>query len=625
MRRRQILVFIGASLVILACVVPAAAVGALDAAAASPASFRGTTAALACPAVPAAELGRSRVVRYGVTGPELQRFFFDDKTGVKAQGYRPRRLTGYRSGSQLNFATIWVQTSGPDWHAYPELATAGFDSLYQQLRATHRPIDVSGYNAANGAERFASVWERNTSGVGWKLHRNVSRAGMQTLVDDYGKSGWLPLRVDAYQRAGNPNYVSVWLKGACNWRLHSRMTRSQYQQLLDSYAPDFRLVHLDSFVDGGNIYYAGIWWQRSGAAPAVRSNRDWYLFQRELNNNRCQGRELENLYVSDVPGSIRFGGIWLPSGVRAANAASSITARIRREVECAPGRAGAAVLNLTTGEQVLSHADTPYGTSSTIKSAILYAVLRRIDATNATLDTQIDVGTNYGANQGTTLVANRRYSIRALATTMIQNSNNWATNRLIDWVGRDTINQELTTLGLGDVRLRRYMNGNGAPSTRGGTGPVGDYTNGTDNTATPRQYATFLQLMHTNAGGLSPTSLAFFWNTLALNGATHNGVLRAGVATNWASFAGVFEKAGSNTRTAAPSNKPQLGAHLQRSAAGRILILNGQVIVYAAFVDEADSPNTTPLQNMLSCVVMHALREYAGRTTGRDVGACQAG
>jgi hypothetical protein len=38
------------------------------------------------------------------------------------------------------------------------------------------------------------------------------------------------------------------------------------------------------------------------------------------------------------------------------------------------------VINLTTGARVLVGAEDPFGTSSTIKSAILYTLLRRLDA-----------------------------------------------------------------------------------------------------------------------------------------------------------------------------------------------------------------------------------------------------
>jgi hypothetical protein len=560
--------------------------------------------------------------RYGITASELQSEFFDPDTGLNRQGYRPARLTGYKSGNQQLFATKWIHKTGPAWYGRFGLTGDQFHGLYLQRRNQEWPIDVSGYNTPSGAERFAVIWERNTSGVSWKVHRNVTRDGMQDYVDDYSRTGWVPLRVEAYTRGDKLNYISTWVKTPCAWRMHNKMTRAEYQNRLESYAGTYRLVHLDSFVDGGKVYYAGIWWRQPGPSQAVRSNRDWYLFQRLFNNYQCQGAVIDNFTASEVPGGVRYGGIWTFGA--GTNPGSSQTERIRRELACAPGRAGAAVINLTTGEESLVHADAPYGTSSTIKSAILYTLLRRIDATNANLNTQLDVGAPYGNNQGSTLIANQSYTLEALATTMIRDSNNWATNRLIDWLGRDEINDEIANLGLNRIRLERYMTGDGAPSAHGNSGPGGDYAEGWDNTATPREYATFLRRVHENTGRLTPASFTFFWNTMALNANGHDAVLDIGVGTNWQSVATLAEKAGSNSWNSAPDHRPQLsGAHLQRSAAGRLVFANGQVVFYAAFVDEADSPTAKPLQNMLDCVVMHTMRYYGGHTTSSDVPACQ--
>lgn len=618
MKARLALAATAAPLVLLATTIaPAAAPGAL---------FAPTTAATAqaCSAVDQVDLRRPYSFRYGLSGTELQTEFFD---GLAKSGFRPRRLTGYRTSGGQRFATRWVQAPGPEWTARFGLTGNEFHALFNQLRPTHRPADVSGYNTPGGATRYAVVWERNPSGAGWKVHRDVSRDGMQAYVDEYGASGWRPTRVEAYQRDGDLRYISTWVRTAgCGWRMHNKMTRAQYQSRLDSYEGTYRLVHLDSFVDEGDVYYAGIWWQQASPGFDIRSNRDWYLFQRIFNNNDCAGRVLENFYVTDVPGAVRYGGIWTASGAAPAGAASPIESRVRRELHCAPGRAGAAVLNLTTGAQTLVHPDTSFGTSSTIKSAILYALLRRIDATADNLTTAMNVGAQYGNNQANTLTANGSFTLQALATTMIQNSNNWATNRLIDRVGMAQVNAELAALGFVGIRLRRYMTGTGSPSAQGNNGPGGDYVEGFDNTATPREYANFLRQMHLNAGSLSGTSFTFFWNTLALNAGAHDGVLDAGVGTNWPTFAALAEKAGSNTWSSAPEAKPQLSAHRQRSAAGRLVLSNGQVVVYAAFVDEADSASGTgPLQNMLDCVVLHATRQYTGQTTGADVAACRAG
>jgi hypothetical protein len=580
------------------------------------------------------ELARPYVFRYGLTRDQLRTDFFDQETGLNAQGYRPRRLTGYRVGDEIRYATKWTQISGPHWIGRSRLTGEQFHALYLERRAEYRPIDVTGYNLPSGAVRYGVIWERNVDGVEWEVHRDVSRAGMQALVDLKESTGWLPLRVEGYTLDGEPHYISIWARDSCGWRMHNRMTREQYQARLDTYAEDgVRLVHLDSFEDDGEVYYAGIWWRQGGPMPSVRSNRDWYLFQRLSNNNQCAGRVIDNFYAADLPGAIRYGGIWTFVSTPVFGPRSSLASRIRQEIHCVPGRAGAAVLNLTTGEEVLAHADVSYGTSSTIKSAILYALLRRLDRTDESLDTILNVLFQYGTNQNNTLTTFGFFTLRQLATTMIDDSNNWATNRLIDFVGPAAIRAELDRLGLDQIRLRRYMTGTGSASMHGNDSASEDYADGFDNTATPRQFARFLALVHANDGHLSAASWTFFWNRLGLNGNAHDSALDAGVGTGWTGFGTVAEKAGSNCWANGTDSKPQLpDDHLQRSAAGRITFTDGQVVVYAAFVDEADrtaacpaAGNVTPLQNMLDCVVMHTFRQYSGQTTGADVAACAAG
>lgn len=613
-----------AAISVLLVAMSAAAVGASR----PTASGSAEASTLFCSGIDAADLKRPNAFRYGLTADELQSQFFAE-SGLKGQGYRPRRLTGYRAGTSQLFATKWVQAPGPEWVSRFGLTGGQFNALYLERRASYRPTDVSGYNTPGGAVRHAVIWERNANPrIDWRLHRDVSRAGMDDLVDEYASSGFVPLRVEAYRGSGQVRYVSIWAKTACTWRMHNRMTRSEYQSKLDEYASSYRLVHLDAFTEGSSVYYAGIWWRQPGGGQDVRSDRDWYAFQRLSNNNACQGRVIDNFYATDVPGAVRYGGIWTSTGAPSFGANASLESRIRQEVNCVPARAGVAVVNLTTGQQILTHADVSYGSSSTIKSAILFALLRKLDATDATLDTALNAGRPYGTQRGSpTFTPRRWYPLRTFATKMIGSSCNWATNRLIDYVGMSKINDELRSLGLEEITLRRYMTGTGAPGAQpGNAGPGDDYADGFDNTATPREYVNFIRLMHENAGKLTRTSYAFYWSMLALNSGAHDAVLDAGVATNRTPIVALAEKAGSNTWNGAPTHRPQITTqHFQRSTAGRLAFTNGQVVVYAAFADEGISSTSGPLQTMLDCVVMHAMRQYSGTTTAVDVPACPAG
>jgi len=581
-----------------------------------------------CAPIDQAALAAPYVFRYGLTGSQLQSEFFDEDTGYNGQGYRPVRLTGYQAGSQVLFATKWIKAAGPEWRSEFGLTSAGYAELYQTLEEDFRIIDVSGYNTPDGV-RYAVIWERNPNNLRWQAPRDVTRPNMQNLVNQQGANGWVPVKVEAYTIGGESRYISLWMRGGCEWNMHNFMTRAQYEDYLEQYAGQFRLVHLDAHTVGGQVMYSDIWWAQQGPASYVRSDRDWYLFQRFFNNYWCSGYVLDNFYAADVPGGVRYGGIWNFNAPLNIGANASLAARVSKHVNCARGRSGAAVVNLTTGESILVHADQQFGTASTIKIGVLYALLRRVDQDpNVTLATQLNVGAPYGSNAGSTLSANQSYSLTYLARTMIANSNNWATNRLIDYVGRTQINQELSALGLAQTRINRYLVGTGAPSAHGLSTPSADYEAGWDNVSTPREMNTLLQSIHANTGNLlSSSSATFFWNTLNLNSNSKGylpGFLDQGVSSNWENLVTIFNKAGSNPWPGQPgdfAHRPQIGDHAQASEAGRLIFQNGQVVFYAMFLDEGDMG--VDATNALRCIGYEVVREYSGQTTGVIPAPCQ--
>ena len=615
-----------------------------------------------CPPVDRAALDAPHEFRYGLTGDELRDDYFS-QSGLAGDDYRPRRVSGYVSGSAQRFVTSWVKDGGPAWSGRFGLRRDSYDgphkrfhTYYRERRADgYRPIDVSGYNTASGDVRYAALWERNVPHVDWKLHRDVSRSGMQALVDDYEDSDWVPSRIEGYRLDGQLRFISIWVRRACDWKLHTRMTRTQYEQQLDDYAGRYRLVHVDSYRDGSAQYYAGVWQRRQAPAGAVRTNRDWRRFQRHLNNLRCSGYVLDNAYATETAQGVRYGGIWMAGGAQRTQAGAPLREQVAKQVNCAPGRAGAVILNQMTGEQILVHPDQQFGTSSTIKSAILYALLRKIDReAGVTLGTKIDAGAKIGSNgpsadsgavqesscatsstrQG--LREHRSYSLRCLSQLMIRVSHNWATNRLIRYVGMAQINQELAGLGMTRTKLQRYMMGGGAPTAHGTTGPVGDYMAGWDNLSTPRDMATFMRRMHLDgalpAGSplkrLTAGSNAFFWATLALDGGggtNTKGYFPAlrGSLPGWSAQVSVFNKPGDNPWGDAPDNKPGIGAHFQASEAGRLVLANGQVAFYAMFVDEADRPAASPSHAAaISCTGLAVTAAYSGLVPSSVPSSC---
>ena len=130
------------------------------------------------------------------------------------------------------------------------------------------------------------------------------------------------------------------------------MSRGTYQLRLDTYAAlGYKLVHLDSYRDDGDTWFAGIWTKNADAAPEVRSDRPWYKFLRSYNNARCNGREIDNFYVTAIEGTLQYGGIFRRSSTPMPTIGSPFAQRLAQEVDCAPGRAGAAVIDVTANRE----------------------------------------------------------------------------------------------------------------------------------------------------------------------------------------------------------------------------------------------------------------------------------
>jgi beta-lactamase class A len=149
------------------------------------------------------------------------------------------------------------------------------------------------------------------------------------------------------------------------------------------------------------------------------------------------------------------------------------------------GILGVAILDLTTGQKYMLHADEVLPTASSIKIAILAELYRQAQ------QGKIKLGDLYTL-QSSDLVSGSgiagaltpgvtRLTIRDVAALMISVSDNSATNIIIDRIGMENVNALLDSLGLTHTRLRRKMM------------DVKAAAEGRENVATPREMVQLLE------------------------------------------------------------------------------------------------------------------------------------
>jgi beta-lactamase class A len=125
------------------------------------------------------------------------------------------------------------------------------------------------------------------------------------------------------------------------------------------------------------------------------------------------------------------------------------------------GVIGVAILDLTSGQKFLLHADEVFPQASSIKIAVLAELYHQAQSGKVKLtdlytvqasDLVTDSDIMGGLTPGVT-----RITLRDLATMMVAVSDNSATNVLIDRVGMESVNGLMSSLGLTRTRLRRKM------------------------------------------------------------------------------------------------------------------------------------------------------------------------
>jgi beta-lactamase class A len=153
------------------------------------------------------------------------------------------------------------------------------------------------------------------------------------------------------------------------------------------------------------------------------------------------------------------------------------------------GVIGVAIIDLTTGSMLHHNGNVVFPQASVIKIPILAEVFRRAEAGEIHWKTALilapaDSVGGSGELQKELAAGPVKISVEDLVSKMIRNSDNTATNKLIDMLGMDAINRWIANAGLKQTKLqRRMLDGAAAATDR-------------ENISTPLEMAYLAELLH---------------------------------------------------------------------------------------------------------------------------------
>ena len=144
-----------------------------------------------------------------------------------------------------------------------------------------------------------------------------------------------------------------------------------------------------------------------------------------------------------------------------AQLATKLRLELERLAAAAPGVVGIGVVDLSSGERWGVNDTLVFAQGSAIKIPLLIELFRRSDAGELKL-TDRKTLTAADRTGGSSLLqyfsdGGSMFSLHDLAVPMIVQSDNTATNMLIDAVGMDKVNATMATLGFPQTKLQRKM------------------------------------------------------------------------------------------------------------------------------------------------------------------------
>ncbi len=167
--------------------------------------------------------------------------------------------------------------------------------------------------------------------------------------------------------------------------------------------------------------------------------------------------------------------------------------RVARELN---GVMGYAIVDLTSGERY-THLDTQvFPTASTIKLGILYELFKRADEGRLKLDEELRLSRARAVPGGILYeLGTPVLTLVDYANLMVIESDNTATNVLIEKLGMEAVTARMAALGLQNTKLRRFMIDLEAARQ------------GRENVSTPAELARLLEIFY-KGEGLKPESQA---------------------------------------------------------------------------------------------------------------------
>lgn len=198
------------------------------------------------------------------------------------------------------------------WSSFEDLTATQFAGEVDEQHADYMLVDIE-VDEDSGQPVISGVWQDNVEGQFWGHHFNMTSSQFHDQWVQYRDDGYRLLDQESYLLGGQRYYAGIWIENqeGYDWASIRNETDTEFSSRLASYQDDFILIDFEAYPAGGSTLYAGAWVENVDDLQWIL-HRDLTAseFSDYLDGYQDSYR-VHDLESYQVGGSQRYAAIWI--------------------------------------------------------------------------------------------------------------------------------------------------------------------------------------------------------------------------------------------------------------------------------------------------------------------------
>ena len=216
----------------------------------------------------------------------------------------------------LNIPALGEIIATPDsvsWASRSNMTSDDFADEFAERKDNGYMLTDIEVNEVDGKQRVSGVWQKNLDGRKWAEYRNMTHEKFSERWNEFNDKGYRLIDQESYVLGGNRYYAGIWIENVegYKWKSYRNLTNAGYVELFNNSKDEYIPVDIEAYTVGGSPRYACAWVEN-------KENLQWYSFRglsdSEFSVNFATYKDnyrIHDIESYQVGGNQRYAVIWI--------------------------------------------------------------------------------------------------------------------------------------------------------------------------------------------------------------------------------------------------------------------------------------------------------------------------